>query len=429
MRLRQLPELYLRGSMANETMANLKKEQQQTVETIIKKAVNSSLLSRHRQLFAAKLAKTVGGDYSTRENGAADQEYHVVIWRAAINLLYHCDYQFKCGHCSAVEYMTSRNSIKKFDMRYKHCPACLHVLITNPGDGPFKAGQYATLRSVQAHLDSAACENAPEYTTPIISQQLAKKIEDPTAVLSDDEQFVKYFGNFIWNYYYQILRENKIKHHSSDPYVAAGRADTIALEEFTSFLGKNNIRYNYIKSQLAEPTYIINVNLLGTNVKVSKQLKFLQSKYYDCDVIVELNDDTIVIHKNVAAKEIEAEISTPRPVLLQVGDNEDSGSESVDIYRDEIKGGNKMNDPATLVEFEDLCEAITTDLSETGVQVFDIMMQRGETWDKFTNHSGHKSETRPSAESIASFLQTTTKDVSMVMRDIRHKCMLHGVGS
>lgn len=79
---RQMPALYLRGSLCNQTMRNLSMEQQELISCIVEQLINDPLLQPTRIEFRNVLRYTIKGDYTDVE--AADQEYQVALWRAAV---------------------------------------------------------------------------------------------------------------------------------------------------------------------------------------------------------------------------------------------------------------------------------------------------------------------------------------------------------
>jgi hypothetical protein len=86
--MRQLSELYLRGSLINETMKNLSAEQMQQVEDELEKLMNMPSLNKCKQAICGALAKTIRGDYA-EDREAALQEYRIALMRAVIYAKFH----------------------------------------------------------------------------------------------------------------------------------------------------------------------------------------------------------------------------------------------------------------------------------------------------------------------------------------------------
>jgi hypothetical protein len=85
---RQMPELYLRGAIFNETMKNLSQKQIDTVEAKIEILMKTPSLTKSREKFCQTLAGTIGADYREDKN-AALQEYNIALMKAVIYVLYH----------------------------------------------------------------------------------------------------------------------------------------------------------------------------------------------------------------------------------------------------------------------------------------------------------------------------------------------------
>jgi len=83
----QLPKLYLRGSLVNQTMKNLSPTQKQELDQLLEKHLANIKLSSCREKFCQILANTIGGDYKQKE--AALIDYQIALTRAIIYLYYH----------------------------------------------------------------------------------------------------------------------------------------------------------------------------------------------------------------------------------------------------------------------------------------------------------------------------------------------------
>jgi len=85
---RQMPELYLRGAIFNETMKNLSQKQMNDVEGKINILLKTPSLTKSREKFCQTLAVTIGADYREDKN-AALQEYKIALMKAVIYVMYH----------------------------------------------------------------------------------------------------------------------------------------------------------------------------------------------------------------------------------------------------------------------------------------------------------------------------------------------------
>ena len=85
---RQMPELYLRGAIFNETMKNLTPQQMEEVEEKIEVLLKTPSLTKSREKFCHTLANTIGADYREDKN-AAMQEYILALLRAVLYILFY----------------------------------------------------------------------------------------------------------------------------------------------------------------------------------------------------------------------------------------------------------------------------------------------------------------------------------------------------
>jgi len=85
---RQMPELYLRGSIFSNTMKNLSKEQLSEVEEKLELLLHTPSLTKSREKFCQTLANTIGADYR-EDKDAALQEYKIALMKAIVYVLFH----------------------------------------------------------------------------------------------------------------------------------------------------------------------------------------------------------------------------------------------------------------------------------------------------------------------------------------------------
>jgi hypothetical protein len=78
----QMPQMFLRGSFVNVTIKNLTNEEQAEIAKIVEWIKDDPLLQPSRYQFKCALRNTIKGDYLDEE--AADQEYQIALWKAAV---------------------------------------------------------------------------------------------------------------------------------------------------------------------------------------------------------------------------------------------------------------------------------------------------------------------------------------------------------
>ena len=72
--LRQMPEIYLRGSLANITMANINENDRAELDNIVKYVANHPEMAKHRAQIIKQFSVTIGGDYSS-DYSAGESDY------------------------------------------------------------------------------------------------------------------------------------------------------------------------------------------------------------------------------------------------------------------------------------------------------------------------------------------------------------------
>ena len=86
--VRQLPELYLRGSLANITMANLTEDQKAQAQEIALDIAYSPEMASHRIGMIKELRNTIAADYKDDEKNG-ESEYIIAIYRGVVDVLHH----------------------------------------------------------------------------------------------------------------------------------------------------------------------------------------------------------------------------------------------------------------------------------------------------------------------------------------------------
>ncbi len=431
-------------------MRHLPQEERDTIDRMTREISRMPILAGHRHRFIEKLGHTIGGDYY-KNREAAEQEFTIAIWRALVYLLHHTDYSYRCEACNATEYTTHKNKPKALDRRYPICPACSNVRITDPGDSDLTAGQFIHMDDLQRTILALGGNNPPKHESAVLSIKGTKKVMDHDKVLNAPDQITKYFGEFIWNYFRQTLRENEIRYHQLEVIWiddktmikgrrASGPADQVAVEEVNSLLTQLKIPHTYEKK--ANPiggSYRVQCELLITNQSVSRSVRSLINKYAEYGVKIGVNETEITIDTLEHGPQIEAIVVTPQPVCMQgKSGTDDDGASDIDTYQHRIKtrGGRPVQeDGIALVETNDLINTIRDSLNDEAQKVYDIVTGRGDTFDDFMTFfrgpRGVNSDAvieKPRDTHIAKFLKISTRQVKTHMSDIKMQCLAHNVG-
>lgn len=83
----QMPQLYLRGKLVNETIRNLSEDERKIVEQVVIDLTDDPLLQPSRYQFKNALKFTIRGDYAS-DDATADQEFQIALWRAVVAALH-----------------------------------------------------------------------------------------------------------------------------------------------------------------------------------------------------------------------------------------------------------------------------------------------------------------------------------------------------
>lgn len=434
--VRQMSELLLRGSLANVTMANLTDDEQTHVADVIDRVASHPDMARHRSRFMKELGDTIGADYND-DRAAAEEEFQIAIWRAAVSLLYHRKYTFECTSCGSMTYKTKTGRPKALDRQYPACPNCKNVRVTHAGETDFKEGTYINGDEFQeSYKDFSPAQDAPRCESPIryIPGEETYDDDQRDRILTDDRQLVKFFGEFVWNYFRQTLKENNRVEHRRTPQRICGPGDFIIVQEILSLCSRMKLDHNYCpNTQPEHGAYHITILGLQTPPEFSAEFACLRQKGLDHGIIVECDESTIKVHQNSEAPSLEADIIKPEHVLVLDGyssesDNDDDGKSftiSQVSYRTVGMERMQQDDPIATIETSDVIEAVRNSLPDGECkQVFDIWAGRGQTYIDFSEEFG---DGRACINHIARHLKITTRAVNQHKETIKINMLAHGM--
>lgn len=434
--VRQMPELLLRGSLANVTMVNLTDEEQNHVTDVMARIVSHPEMARHRSRFMKELGDTIGADYND-DRAAAEEEFQIAVWRATVSLLYHRKYTFECKSCNAVSYKTKLGRLKALDRRNPHCPNCGSVHVTHAGETDFEVGSFIHHIEFQAaYKDFTPAQDTPKCESPIlyISGQETYDETQRSNILADDRQLVKFFGEFVWNYFRQQLKENNRVEHRKTPRRIIGPADFVIVQEVISLCSRMKLDFNYCSKTQPEHG-IYNVSILGlqTPPEFTAEFIVLRQKGIEHGVIIECDNGTIKIHVTPNAPSLEAYIIKPEHVLVLDGyssesDNDDDGkSFTISQVSYRTVGAERMQqeDHTIMIDTSDVIEAVRKSLPDGECQqVFDIWASRGQIYAEFSEEFG---DNKACINHIALHLKITTRAVNQYKETIKINMLAHGM--
>lgn len=424
-----MPGLYLRGSIANITMANLTPEQKESVESYFSMVTNHPEMIRHKAMVMKELGVTIKSDYA-EDTHSAEQEYNIAIWRGLVNILYHRDYTFECSACGTNTYITQRNKPKPIERMLTPCPNCRKAEIADPGCSDLKVGDIVDYDEIQTQFSTVPL-NTPKYRSVIKYIPGNPKYENPEAILKCPVQLKKFFGEFVWNYFRQQIKENKRKEHNKHKIKLSGPADEMILEEILSLCDK--FRLLLPKKTKIEPYrgyFNIKLNGLLTPPEFSIELActIFNATMHGISVIID--EQSINIRQDCNAPIITISVTKPEHVMMvdsKVPNQEDGESGSFEISQVSYKsvGVLKMN-------YDD--HVFTTDIAEAGTltrrslpdgdcrKIYDIYSGMGEIYNEF---SGIYGDGNPHINHVAEFLGITPRAVKQHRETIKVQCLAH----
>ena len=431
-KVRQLPQVFLRGSLTSITIRRLNAEQRARVAQVADWVAKHPNMAGHQHEFAYRLRTTIGCDYA--DENVALQEYYIAIWRASVYLLFHKEYRFRCSLCGAQSYESSGRNVS-FDRCYHYCPVCNRCTVCNPGDSQLPVGTPLTISGLQELTESLVQKGLrpPVTTSSVLPLPGKPKICNPGKILQDPEQVTKFFGSFVWNYFRQVLNENRPKRTKKRFKISttADQALILSLQEaFT------HAKLPCIREEFPPP----GINCLHANLfllppdhsarlfadlavghtswqemedKIVGQLPQFEL-YYDADSIYVTTGDQVTMS--------EATITTIEDVQhLGASAREHDDYDPTQQISDEAPG------LANLERSEQLA-AIRNYLPKTAQKIFDVLTegQIGNgtpTYRKFLEQQGNNS---PTQIRLAAFCGCRSRDVQQYLRTIRLLLLSHG---
>jgi len=431
--VRQVPELYIRGSLANVTMKNLTPSQQKAVTATSEYVASHPRMAKHRAGVMEQFKNTIGADYSD-DRKIAEMEYQMAIWKASVELLYHHQYTFVCKACGSSVYQSRTGRLIPINRQGHCCRNCEKVYVTETGDTDLEIGSCITWPDFQdsyKHFtpiqQTPKCRSAVEYITG------EKKYTDKQVIdiLADPKQLAKFFGEFVWNYFRQQIAENKRKEYKRKEKII-DRADRVIVEEILSLCRKHKLNFNYCKDSNPNKCgkYIITVAGLLTPPEFTAAFTVLRQRATANKITICCEPNEIQILVNLTAGNLTATISKSEHILVLEntmvgGDEENNGGHTISQIAFKTVGAERM-DPDNHVELiasTDLLKAVRKSLPQGECrEVFDINTGQGLVYVNFSKEFG---DNPPRKSHIARFLGITPRLVSIHQNDIKIQYLAH----
>lgn len=429
--VRQMPELYLRGSMANITMANMTSEAKEHVSGLVEFIAEHPKMQGHRQQMMREFGVTIKSDYND-DYMAADEEYKIAIWRGVVDLYYHHNYTFKCRACQSGYYTTKRGRPKQIDRVMIPCPNCDMVEITKQGDTSLTVGSFVTNREfLDSFADFPTGSNVPECRSTIDYIAGDKKYDNPDAILNDPDQLRKFFGEYVWNYFRQQINENKRQEYYRTPQLICDRADFVITQEIISACHRTHTDYYYCnRTQPEFGKYNIRIQTMLVPPEFIAEYSLVLNKAKLYGIKVETTASDILVYCDSDAPTIESYIIKPEYISIldskPSSENEESEFSVQQVSHKTVRGSRMDFDSHTqAVESLDVLEIIRDALPEGHCRaVFDLSAQVGEIYDKFSSEYG---DGLPRISYMAQFLGVTPKVIKTHQDTIKVICVANGL--
>mgnify|MGYP003670364177 CR=1 FL=1 len=411
-------------------MANLTEEEQSQIESVIKKVADHPGMIKHKRKIISVLGSTIGADYHD-DRAAAEEEYLIAIWRAAVSLLYHKKYSFECRSCKKSSYITKSNKQKPFDRQYPKCPSCDSIEVVDPGDTHYRKGQHIVFEEFQeSYSHFTDFQKSPTSASPIKSIAGKKQYENPGEILNDSNQLVKFFGEFAWNYFKQHIKENKRAEQKREVTIS-GPPDEIIVQEITALCVRMKAEHHYCEhTQSKVGVQSINCNLNLVSPEFSLKFAEILQKAKKSGITIKWSNKTIQVFSNHTAPFIERTIKKSEHILImesQDVQSDDQTGLTISQISYRTVGAKTMHqeDHTQVIDAIDVMEAIRESLPDGDCKdVFDIYSSQGSKYLEFSEEYG---DGKPAINHIANHLSITARTVKQHRDIIKINMLAHGM--
>jgi hypothetical protein len=441
-KVRQLSEVFLRGSLANVTMRNLTDEQQARLEELMVTVGEHEVLAGHRQEFIYQLGSTIAADYHDSTN-AAQEEFQIAVWRGLVHLLYHTDYNFECSLCNNTSYVSQSNRITPFNRRFDFCPSCGCCLISDPGDSIFQEGASLSHDEYLLLVDRLERENKrpPTIKSSIMAIHGAPKVEDPDRILNDPEQLKKFFGSFIWNYFRQILLENPITKHQKRTVGLFGPTDKIAADAINLLLADLKAFHVYRGIPERSPLFPIDNSCyaISCDPMLLSPADFYPRFWEIRERLTSLGGEVVISSNYIVVRDMQgqapyaefsASVNSEVQIVNNVVGHRDDDGDSIDVIS-QLEDQHMLEDSTSSVEVREIISHVQDCLPDGHCQaVFQLLSGTGPIYQDFVRQYPDTPKVNqgiPHNNRMAKFLGCTSKDIKQYQQTIGLQLIAHGV--
>ena len=387
----QLPQMYLRGSLASETMTHLEKEDQDTATSLMEYVADHPQIQKHKKKYIRELNNTIGADYKDPE--AAEQEFYVIIWRGVVLLFFHKKYEFICRKCNSSTYKN-------------------------------KSGTVSEIRS-RKQKDSSPCPNAcpncdqteENGDSPIDVKILGDAHSNPQSVIDDETQMSRWFSQQLKMATSQQLRENAII-TTSRTNTVTDYADTQISRALVSMLKSAKISHQLVETtQGSEITHTVYFDVLGVSSQTIGQISILRKDALEFDVNLIVTGTGIEIKRGRDCKSVTRNVTDKINVTMLVDSQKKPDAPSPVEVGDGI-------DQQDDIETSDWLDAVYDRLpTENSKAVYQMSKEQGPWWQKYIDRFGEPKRVWRNVEIMLGLskkeLATIREQIKAIMIDLK----------
>ena len=438
-KVRQLSEVFLRGSLANVTMKNLTPAERERIEELLVKVGDHEVLAGHKQEFIFQLGSTIAADYHDNVN-AAQEEFRIAVWRGLVHLLYHTDYSFECSLCHSTSFVSQSNRITPFNRCFDFCPACNCCLVADVRDSIFAVNDLLTQDEYLFVVDRLERERKrpPLIKSSIIALRGAAKVEDPERILNDPEQLRKFFGSFIWNYFRQILLENPITKHQKQTIGLFGPADKTAADAINLLL--SDMKAFHIYHGYPEHNGSIDAHYcIMCDPMLLPPTEFYPRFWEIRERLVSLGGEVTINSNAIAVRDMQgqcpytefsASVNSEVQIVNNVVGRRGDDGDPIDVIS-QLEDQHMPEDSAHTVEMREIVSHVRQCLPDGNCQaVFQLLSGAGPIYQRFVQEYPDTPKINqgiPHKNRMARFLGCTPKDIKHYEDTIGLQLIAHGV--
>jgi hypothetical protein len=428
---RQLPYLYLRGSLNSITLKNITSEEKQKVELVFHNLLQEPELHKTRLKFIKRFNRTIRADYKD-DVRCSEQDYIVALWRACADLLVHRKISgFVCGGCGANSYTNKKGMVIKFNQCYHISPCCEKVMVDNVIKSP----------------EDCTEEEFKSSMSPIAAIRGDRKYDD--RLLSDREGLIKFISKHISNYQQMVIKENQRATYTTTTNTNIS-ALSAAVTELVSVLRKHKHDVEICTiagaSEIPIPAeqidrtqsdnFTLKFDTLSCNTDLIIQVMMILQEHSKCGIIHSLSDGHLSLSGNPDTK-----ISVVRTAKEKISFNSgmvSSGPESNSISDglDNLTHGGANTTPSVnherSIEVSDIVDKIAENLCDISKTIWILQVQssglslKGEP-DKFEEYSTKYPGNKFNNTDLADHLGVNIGTIKRCRQEIEIHCRYYGL--